>query len=75
MRAYSTASGGVMFVPDTIARKQKPVASKGLSVVAYADLSDDIVRAQRYYADAGRPLMGDDFEFDMAADDLLKASF
>ena len=35
MRAYSTASGGVIFVPDEIEIKKK-------STVSYADIAKDV---------------------------------
>lgn len=40
MRAYSTASGGVIFVPDEIEIKKK-------STVSYADIAKDVSKAEK----------------------------
>ena len=49
MKAYSTASGGVIFVPDTVDRKQD-------GPVSYKDLGT----AQVIQDEAGKPLTGQD---------------
>jgi len=70
MRAYSTASGGVVFVPETINRKD---CSKR-AAVSYSDLTK-AERPDCSYADSGRPLTRSDGVFDAAADNLMRASF
>ena len=42
MRAYSTASGGVIFVPDEI-----EVKTKKKSAVSYTDIAKDISKAEK----------------------------